>query len=293
MPSPRPRRSILFAPGSRPERFGKALASGADAVCLDLEDGVAPADKDRARAAVRTFLEGWEGGGAELVVRVNDPRTAEGRQDLEALRDAGLPDAVIVPKAEGPEPLERVAAALGWDGGPALLPLVETATGLHRVEALATGFPVGGLVFGGMDLSAELGARFAWEPLLYARSRVVHAAALAGVGAVDVPWPALDDAQGLEEETRRAARLGFSGKLAIHPAQVDPIHRGMAPDSGEVERARRIVEADAEAGGGVVVVDGRMVDRPVVLSARRVLERAAAARPGPPGPGSAPPQAPA
>lgn len=286
------RRSILFAPGSRPERFEKALASGADAVCLDLEDGVAPAAKDAARDAVTRFLEGWEGGGPELVVRVNDPRTPRGRRDLEALRGAPA-DAVMVPKVEGAEALERVAAALGWDGGPALLPLVETARGLHRVEELALGFPVAGLIFGGMDLSAELGARFEWEPLLYARSRVVHAAALAGVGAVDVPWAALDEPAGLEAETRRAARLGFTGKLAIHPAQVAPIHRGLVPDLEEVAWARRVVEADRAAGGGVVVVDGRMVDRPVVEGARRVLSRAAGAggdpgRVAPGGPGSHP-----
>ncbi len=289
-------RSILFAPGSRPDRFAKALAAGADAVCLDLEDGVAPAAKDEAREAVVAFLaargpddpgSGARADGPRVVVRVNDVRTDDGARDLEALARVGRPDLVMLPKVEGTGAMERVAEALGEGPasggsvpgrgrGPGLLPLIETVAGLHRVEEAARMEGLAGVIFGGMDLSAELGARFEWEPLLYARSRVVHAAALAGVGAVDVPWAPLDDPEGLEAETRRAARLGFTGKLAIHPAQVPHIHRALRPGDEELAWARRVVEADAAAGGGVVVVDGKMVDRPIVLGARRVLARAPA-----------------
>jgi (S)-citramalyl-CoA lyase len=276
------RRSVLFAPGSRPDRFAKALAAGADAVCLDLEDGVAPEGKDAARTEVARFLAGWPGteSGPEMVVRINDPRGDHGRRDLEALTSSRLPRAVMVPKVDGPQTLVDVAATLarGAPGGrsPALLPLIETARGLERVEVIATAeLPLGDLVFGGMDLAAELGASFDWEPLLYARSRLVHAAALAGVGAIDVPWAPLNEPQGLFEETRRAARLGFTGKLAIHPKQVPVIHEALVPSAEELERARRIVAAWASANsGGVVVVDGRMVDRPLVLGAERVLARA-------------------
>jgi len=152
---------------------------------------------------------------------------------------------------------------------------VETARGLHRVESLAlAGLPLAGLVFGGMDLAAELGTRFEWEPLLFARSRIVHAAALAGVGAIDVPWAPLDDPEGLTSETTRAARMGFQGKLAIHPAQVPVIHAALAPAPAEIESARRILRAAAASAEGVQVVDGRMVDRPLVLGAERVLARA-------------------
>jgi citrate lyase beta subunit len=300
----RSRRSVLFCPASRPDRFASALASGADAVCLDLEDGVAPDAKAGARAAVLELLAGRGNGGSgrgaspegdpsggaspggverrvppappEIVVRINDPRTEVGREDVEALRRTHPPDAVMVPKVDGPGVLaDLVRTFAGRAGPPALLPLIETARGLHRVEALVgAGLPLGALVFGGMDLSAELGARFEWEPLLYARSRVVHAAALAGVGAIDVPWAPLDEPEGLEAETRRVARLGFTGKLAIHPAQVPVIHRGLAPDADELATARRVIEAAAGAGGGVVVVDGRMVDRPIVLGAERILARA-------------------
>jgi len=282
----RTRRSVLFCPASRPERFAKALASGADAVCLDLEDGVGPDAKEGARAEVCRFLEGRgaeaEGAGGaeprvELVVRINDPASDLGRRDLEALAATRLPDAVMVPKVNGPDVLALVAAALGGAAGaaPVLLPLVESAAGLHRVEELAgAGVRLGALVFGGMDFAAELGARFEWEPLLYARSRIVHAAALAGVGAIDVPWAPLDDPAGLGLETRRVARLGFTGKLAIHPAHVAHIHAALAPDPAEVDSALRIVEAAEGATEGVVVVDGRMVDRPIVLAARRILARA-------------------
>jgi len=123
-------------------------------------------------------------------------------------------------------------------------------------------------------MAAELGARFAWEPLLYARSRVVHAAALGGVGAVDVPWADLQDTAGLEEEARRGAALGFTGKLAIHPAQVPWIHRGIEPDAEERARAERVIRAALRSRDGVQVVDGRMVDKPIVDAAKRVLARA-------------------
>jgi len=273
------RRSILFCPGSRPERFAKALASGADSVCLDLEDGVAPDARDAAREAVIAFLsnDGVRGDSdPERMVRINAVRNEDGRRDLEALRALGptrVPLAVMVPKVDGPDDLEDVARVLG--DMPALLPLIETARGLQRVQEIAdSGRARGGLIFGGMDLAAEIGCRFEWEPLLYARSRIVHAAALAGLGTIDAAWAPLDDAAGLRAETVRAARLGFTGKLAIHPAQVPIIHDGLAPDVDELEAARRIVEAANRASGGVLVVDGRMVDRPVVLGARRVLARA-------------------
>ena len=160
---------------------------------------------------------------------------------------------------------------------PALLPLVETPAGLvnvHEIAACTRG--TGALLFGGMDLAAELGADFAWEALLYARSRLVLAAAAAGVDALDVPYPTLDDKQGLEDEARRASRLGFAGKMAIHPAQVPILNRAFTPLADEAARAQRIVDAAAVAEEGVFVVDGQMVDRPIVEAARRTLARAGA-----------------
>ena len=276
----RRRRSLLFVPGVRPDRFTKALESGADSVCLDLEDGVAPGGKDRAREEVTRFLEGCsvEGKqGTELVVRINSPSTEDGRQDLASFRSLApelAPDAVIVPKAESADDLEAVLQTLA-PTIPLLFPLIETPKGIHGVEELArSSRNLGALLFGGMDLAAELGAHFSWEPLLHARSRVVMAAALVGVEAMDVPYPALKDLAGLRHEALRAARLGFGGKMAIHPRQVPVLNAAFTPTDDEVERARRILVVSAAAKSGVYVVDGHMVDRPVVAAARRTLARA-------------------
>ncbi len=271
------------------------MAAGADAVCLDLEDGVAPAHREEARRAVGAWLRERDPGerGPELVLRVNAPASPDAESDLALLRALPRdrrPRILMVPKVDGAGQLSGLLGDLGRgssaeegsaDHSPRLLPLVETALGLHRVEELAlSGLPLAGLVFGGMDLAAEVGARFEWEPLLHARSRIVHAAALAGVGAIDVPWAPLDDPQGLTAETARAARLGFQGKLAIHPAQIPHIHAALAPDPSEVEAARRILDAAARSSEGAQVVDGRMVDRPLVLGAERILARAGEPVPG-------------
>jgi citrate lyase beta subunit len=257
-------RSWLFCPASRPERLEKAVATGADAVIADLEDGVAPADKDAARGHAVAWLTADRTAGVIRCVRVNPLATEAGRRDVAALADSGAaPDYVIVPKAERLEELEPLAAPI--------LPLIETARGLSAAEALAAHPRVAGLVLGGADLAADLGAEMSWEPLLYARSRLVHAAATAGVAVVDVPCLTLDDAAAVADETARVRRLGFTGKLAVHPSQVVPINAAFTPTAAELDRARRIVAAVAAAGGGVAVVDGKMVDAPVVRSAERAL----------------------
>lgn len=271
-----PVRTILFFPAHRPELHGKGLATGADAVCMDLEDAVPPADKEEARrAVVRTLEEGSAASMARTLVRVNDPKGDDGLGDLRAL--AGLdrpPIGILVPKVADPDVLDAVrstAAGREPDPGPFLLPMVETARGLEAAVEIASFPGVTTLVFGGVDLGAELGADGSWESLLYARSRVVHAAAVGGVAAVDTPFLDIRDEAGLREEARRARGLGFGGKLVIHPGQVRPVNEAFTPGAGEVERARRVVDAFDAAGGGVVAVDGRMVDRPVVEAARRTL----------------------
>jgi len=156
-----------------------------------------------------------------------------------------------------------------------LIPIIETAQGLDNASHIGTATPdVAALVFGGFDLAAELGAEPGWRPLLYARSRVVHAAALSALDAIDMPSRELRDMEIVRAEAVRARRLGFAGKVAIHPAQIPVIHAAFTPSRDEVRRARRIVKADRAAGGGAVAVKGKMVDRPVVESARRMLERA-------------------
>lgn len=274
-------RCFLFFPGSRPALHPKAVASGADGVCADLEDAVGPAGKDAAREAVAGLVEREAGeagaGGHLLIVRVNAPDTDAGARDLEALAGLGaLPDALLVPMVTGVASLERVREALGERAGELpLIALIETARGLATVDALgAVVAPEGALMLGGHDLSLELGARPGWEPLLHARSRIVHAAALAGVPALDMPLLELDDPEALRREARRARELGFSGKAAIHPDQVAPIQARFTPTDDEVEEARRVVEASGKAGGDAVLLDGKVVDGPVLEAARRTLARA-------------------
>ena len=266
-------RSILFVPGDRPDRYGKALAAGADAVCVDLEDAVAPQRKAVARAAVARFLAEKRAGSSQVVVRVNDPETDLGRTDAAALAGIPRPDVFMIPKVKTAAGVRYAARLLGEDVR--LLPLIETVRGLENAARIASAGPaVIGVIFGGFDLAIELGAEPRWEALLYARSRVIHVAALSGIDAIDMPSRDFREMSGLREEAVKARRLGFSGKAAIHPAQLPVIHEVFTPSRTEVRRALRVVEADRAADGGAVAIEGRMVDRPVVEAARRVLAQA-------------------
>jgi citrate lyase beta subunit len=273
-------RAWLFCPGSRPERFAKALRTGADAVIVDLEDAVPAAQKDEARRHAVAWLTAEHTADAARCVRMNGVRTVAGLRDVLALVDAGAaPDHLVVPKSESADELAMLDAILrGACARTRLLPLVETARGLEAAVALAAAPRVSGLLLGGADLAADLGAEMSWEPLLFARARVVQAAATAGVAVVDVPHLALGDPAGLRGETERVRRLGFTGKLAIHPDQVAPIQTVFTPGDADVERARRIVAAAEAAAGGVVVIEGRMVDAPVVHAAARTIALASRRR---------------
>jgi (S)-citramalyl-CoA lyase len=270
MPAPT---CLLFFPGSRPDLLPKAVASGAGLICVDLEDAVGPEDKDAARSAV-TGLLGALGDGPRLAVRINHPQTPEGRADLTALASAEAsigPLCVMVPKVDAATDLSPVLHVRATSGSPlALIPVIETARGLASVEEIAPAEGVSALLFGALDLSTELRCALEWEALLHARSRCVHAARLAGVDVYDAPFFDVRDDDGLREEAVRARRLGFDGKAAIHPGQVEAIHAAFAPDGEAIERARRIVDASERAGGGVVLVDGVMIDRPAVEAARRI-----------------------
>ena len=269
------RRGLLFVPAVRPDRFPKALATGADAVCIDLEDGVAPGAKDAARAQALALLAGRGPSAAEVSLRINDAKTPLGQTDLAALVDSGArPDALMLPKVAGAEEIRAVDAALTLGGGGAL-PLIvqiETAAGLLAAAEIAAASPhVSAVFFGAIDLSADLGCAVEWEALLYARSRVVLAAGAAGVAALDSPFmdvPALD---ALAEETSRVRRLGFTGKAAIHPTQVRVIQKAFAPSAAETAWARKIVAAYERQQGGVLLVEGQLIELPVVRSARRTL----------------------
>ena len=265
-------------PAVRPDRYPKALATGADAVCLDLEDGVAFGAKETAREQAFALLAGREPTPAEVSLRINDVKTELGRTDLAALIEAGVrPDALMLPKVAGADEIEEVEAALSRAGAP--LPLIvqlETAAGVLAADGIAAASSnVSAVFFGAIDLSADLGSAVEWEALLYARSRVVLAAGAAGVSALDTPFMDVPAVAALAEESRRVRRLGFAGKAAIHPSQVPVIQGAFSPSDEELAWARKIVAAYERQQGGVLLVDGKLIERPVVRSAQRSLQIAA------------------
>ncbi len=266
-------RSLLFVPGSRPDRFAKAAGAGADTIIIDLEDAVLPEAKDKARADVLAWVADAGAGG--IGVRINSPRTPHGCADIAALAGSaalGRLDFIMVAKAETAIDLEIVTEALGADI--ALMAIIESGRGLanaHEIAARAAG----GLLFGGVDFSASLGADVSdWDAMLTARGLIAAACGAAGVQAFDVPYLEVKDASGLTETTVRARRMGFSGRTCIHPDQVAPVNTVFTPTEADIAEAKAIIDAMQAASGGVVMHKGKMVDRPVILAAERVLTRA-------------------
>jgi len=275
VPAARPRRSFIFSPALRPDRFPKALASGADIVCVELEDGVAPKDKDEARRnALALFAAPQADDGVERVVRINSPRSVVGLADVQAILAADSPPpALMLPKVMTPDEVVWLDDLLGERGHEVRLQvIIETNAGLEAAGDIARASPrIDALLFGGVDMAAELRCKVAWEPLLYARSRVVHAAAGAGIDAIDVPWLDLQDPEGMRREALLARDLGFSGKGAIHPRQIPIVNEVFTPDQAAIAHARRIIEAFEEADTGLVVVDGKLIEKPVLREMQRIL----------------------
>jgi len=275
MAVPPRRRSTLFAGALAPEALAAALAAGADLVCIDLEDAVPPERKPEGRQAVLRWLAGSEAvartGSPALVARINPLTTPEGREDLEALAAAPGPlAALMLPKVESPEEIAGCAARLREQGSTmTLFAIIETPLALERAFAIAQADPLlQALFFGGFDLSAALGCEMAWEPLLYARSRVVHAAAGAGIDCIDSPYPRIDDPQGLLEACARVRALGMTGKAAKSAAQVAAITDAFSPTPAECERARRILAAFEADPTRPLWFEGRLYERPALRRLR-------------------------
>ena len=269
--------SFLFVPATRPERLGKALDSGADMVIADWEDAVAPADKDGARQALVQAVGALEGPArARLLVRINAEGTPWHADDLCALAqlvEQGVAGA-MVSKAERAQTLHAVAQAAGARA--AVLPLIESVAGLDAADALAAAPQVVRLAFGHLDFQVDAGMACdqGEEELLPMRMALVLASRRAGIGAaVDGVTVDTRNPERLAQDAARARRMGFGGKLCIHPAQVQPLHAVFDPDAAAVAHAQRLRQALAEAGGGVCVLDGRMVDAPVLKQAEQVLLR--------------------
>jgi citrate lyase beta subunit len=274
MTSVRDLRAILFVPGNRPDRFGKALASGAPAIVLDLEDAVAPAEKAKARGSVlEWFAQQPRDGAVAAGVRVNHCATRHGIHDLAALVEhARRPDFILLPKVESP--FEVTLAARLMPEVP-LLCTIESAIGLHAAFDIARASPsVAGLGFGGADLAADLRAEMSWDALYHARGTVVQAAASVAAAVLDVPYLNLASDDGLREECLRAKAMGFTGKFAIHPRHVAGIVSAFAPSPAEIERARKILRAAEEAAGNAGRAGDSMIDEALLRSARRIVAAA-------------------
>jgi len=261
-------RSLLFVPGIRPDRFDKAWNSGADGVILDLEDAVPSGRKAEARRAVVS----WMSADRPVFVRINGAGTGEFGVDVAAIARPGLAG-VLLPKAERVEEIAALSGGLAETTR--IIPIVETAVGVWNVMALASAPGVHRLAFGSLDFRLDAGIEGEDIELLYARSRIVLASRAAGIlRPLDGVTASMEDDARLAADVVRARRLGFGGKLCIHPRQVHAVHRGFAPTEAEVAWARKVIEAVGASGEGAFRLDGEMVDRPVIERAKAIIERA-------------------
>lgn len=271
----RPRRSFIFTPGLKPEMFPKALASGTDIVCVELEDGIAPKDKAKARKhALALFEKPQANDGVERIVRINSMREQFGIEDVQAVLATDTPPpALMMPKVRTPDEVVQLDTLLSERGHETRLHvIIETNAGLEAAYDIAhCSGRIDAMFFGGVDMAAELRCENAWEPLLYARSRVVHAAASAGLDVIDVPYLDLEDPDGMIVAAKQAKALGFSGKGSIHPKQIAALNEVFTPGEDEIARARRITRTFEEADTGLVVIDGKLIEKPVLRDMYRIL----------------------
>jgi citrate lyase subunit beta/citryl-CoA lyase len=264
-------RSYLFVPGDRPERFAKAQACGADAVVIDLEDAVSPVEKDAARNSLQEWLAraGDDSPTKPVVVRVNASDTVWFEEDLRACAASAV-SAIMVPKAERADELSRIAALQGKP----LIALVETAAGFDNLRSVAFAAGVQRLAFGSIDFQLDTGISGDGEELLLFRSQMVLTSRVAGLAPpVDGVSTSISDVQMVLDEAQRARRLGFGGKLCIHPAQVDAVNRSFSPSAAEIDWAQRVLAAAKSANGSAFAVDGKMVDKPVILRAEAIVRQ--------------------
>jgi (S)-citramalyl-CoA lyase len=277
-----PRRSLIFTPGNRPDMFPKALRTGADIITVDLEDAIAPQHKDEAREkTLALFADMPETGGVECVVRINTIRSADGLKDLSAIIAADTPpDAIMLPKVKSAEEIQLIDELLIDSCAHIRLHvIIETNDGLYRCYDIAkSSARIDSLLFGAVDMAAELRVEPVWGPLFRARSQLVHAAAGAGLDLIDVPFLDLEDMAGLKEEAERCAALGFTGKGAIHPKQIATLNEAFSPSEAQIDYARRVIKAFEEGDSGLVLIDNKLIEKPVLRSMYRILAVADAAR---------------
>ena len=279
-------RSFLFVPGNRIDRIEKAFASPADAVIIDLEDAVAPSEKESVRKQIGAFLD--KANRKNIFIRINSVKTPFFMDDLNAVTQASV-QGIVIPKSDHPEVFREVDEKLGElekqrslpHGQTRLIPQLESALGLSKAQEIgASTRRMLGLAFGAGDLTLDLGAKLTktGEELFYARSHLVFASRLAGIHAIDAPFMIdVKDIEGLAAEARRSRQLGFRGKFCIHPSQIGPVNEIFSPTSDEIERAKKIIEAYDRATGkgeGAIALEGEFIDPPVYERAKQVLDAA-------------------
>ena len=262
-------KSLLFVPGNRPERFEKACASGADLICIDLEDAVGPKDKETARAQVLGWLV--KTAHKNVGVRINAVDNEFGQKDIAALTASKLNlPFVMIPKISNAQDIKTLDKALPKALG-VFFPLIESAKGLINCNAIFDHKRVELALFGGVDYASDLNCNMAWETFLYARSKLAAAAVANNVLLFDSPHIDVRDLDDCEASTHKAKALGIHARSAIHPAQIERIHTALKPTDAELDYARRVMEAFETSGGNVVLLDGAFVEEPVVKKARRIV----------------------
>lgn len=283
------RRALLYVPGSDRRKLEKSITLGVDSICMDMEDGVALNRKAEARATIADALREWDFGKSEKLVRINAVGSGLEQDDLhEAL--AQHPDGIVIPKVESPEQIQWAsemieAAELARDWGVnsiRVLVLVETARGILNLKEIAAHPRLDGIIFGGEDFAASLGAVRTPEAteLLYARLAIVTACAAYNLQAIDMVTIDFKNPERILAEAAVGAKLGYSGKQIIHPAQVEPVQQAFTPSADAIAAARQLVdafEAHQLQGTGAFALDGKMIDMPLLKNAQKVLERAKAA----------------
>lgn len=267
-----PHRSLLFAPANRPSIHDKALNSGADIVCLDLEDAVPPKDKVAARQTATAFL--LNAPGPERVVRINGLRSADGMRDILALLDASpTGGTVFLPKVATAAEVRMADELIAEASAPLKIAvLIESLEGLQNVVDILQASPhISFAMFGAVDYAAELGVEVAPEPLFHARTTLVHAAKLASIDVLDVPCLAFRDANAVATEAKAALALGFTGKAALHPSNVTILNTAFSPSDADINHAEKIVALYEASSNGLAVLDGKLIEKPVIRSMQRIL----------------------
>ena len=269
------RRSFIFTPGLTPSMFPKAIASGADMVCIELEDGIAIKDKNEARKNTIEALKSLEvKNDVEIVVRINCQRTKFGLLDLEAFVSSGLKvKALMLPKVKTPDEITFIDDLLTDSGlDTDLHVIMETNEALENIYDIAHASKrTVALYFGGVDMAAELRVANNYQNLLYARSKLVHAGASVGIDVIDVPYLDLEDMEGMKKEAELVRDLGFTGKGSIHPKQINILNEIFTPSKEEIAKAKKIVDQFNESDTGLVVIDGKLIEKPVLREMQRKI----------------------